>query len=272
MKLAIRLAAVMAIALVAAPTAGAAKPRAKVMTLTGQVMAAPYADGRKVVVPVLVDRLSLRRAKLRAPVGVLLLKKARSVKVRGQRARVAPALLRAGDRLRARVKVTRVVRKASYWRTPARSFKLTKRSPTFSPAELQALLGAFGKDITRLDATLIALAKYVQAGFQKQAAQLGSLATALQALEKRVKALEAGLPALESRLQAQLDALAQQFSSLGAQLTTLQAQLTALDGDVKGLEADMAAMEGQMAQLSADVTALQTSVAALCGDPLVTVC
>ena len=268
MKLSLVLAAVIAAALVAAPTAGA-----KARTLTGQVMTAPYANGKQVVVPMLLDRKSLKRAKLRTPVGVLVLKGAKKVKVVGQRARVAPALLRAGDRVRARANVTKAVRRASYWRMPARSFKLTKRSAALAPAELQALLVAFGGDIRRLDAALDAIAKYVHAGFQKLGGdlgalrgQVGSLATALQALEQRVAALEAGLPALEARMQAQLDALAQQFGTLASQLTAMQAQLAALDGDVAGLEADMAAIESQMAQLTADLAEVQTAVGALCGD------
>lgn len=272
MKLAARIAAVLVISLVVAPTAGAAQPRAKVRTLTGHIMAAPYETGAKVIVPVWLDRPSSRRAKLRTPVGVLMLKKAKKVRVRGQRARVAPALLRAGDRLRARVKVTKSVRRASYWRTPVRAFKLTKRSPTLGSAELQTLLGAFGGDLRRLNAALTGVANYVKAGFDKQAAdtdalrgQLGSLATALQSLEKRVEALEAGLPALEASMQAQLDALARDLASLRSDVSTLQTQLGALGGDV-------AALEDAVTQLNADVTALQASVGLLCGDPLITVC
>lgn len=291
MKLSVALAAMMAASLLAAPPAGAAahaKPRAKVRTLTGQVMAAPYTSGRKVVVPVLIDRASLRRAKLRAPVGVLLLKQAKTVKVRGQRVRVAPALLRAGDRLRARAKVTGTVRRASYWRMPARSFKLTKRSATLAPVELQTLLVAFGGDIRRLDAALTAIAKYVQAGFQKLGGDVGalsgelqSLASALQSLEQRVVALEAGLPALEARMQAQFDALAQDFSSLQTQVAALQTQLVGLEGDMAALEGDMAALQGDvaaiqagMAQLSADMANVQAAVGALCGSasPLDALC
>ena len=271
MKLALGLAVLLTTALVAAPTADA-----KVRTLTGQVMTAPYASGKQVVVPVLLDRKSLKRAKLRAPVGVLVLKGAKKVKVAGQRARVMPGLLRAGDKLRARAKVTKAVRRTSYWRMPVRSFKLTKRSATLAPAELQALLVAFGGDMRRLDAALNAIAKYVQNGFQKVDADLGalrgdvrSLATALSALEQRVAALEAGLPALEARMQAQLDALAQQFGALGAQLTAMQAQLAALDGDMTGLETDMAAIEAQMAQMAGDLAEVQTAVGALCNPPSV---
>lgn len=274
MKLALGLSVLMATALVAAPPAGA-----KVRTLTGQVMAAPYASGKQVVVPVLLDRKSLRRAKLRAGVGVLVLKGAKKVKVVGRRTRVAPALLRAGDRLRARARVTKGMRRAPYWRVPVRSLKLTKRSPTFSPAELQALFVAFGGDMRRLDTALDAIAKYVQAGFQKVGADMGalrgdvqSLATALTALEQRVAGLEAGLPALEARMQAQLDALAQQFGALGTQLAAMQTQLAALDGRVTGLEADMAAIESQMAQLASDLAEVQTAVSVLCGDVLITAC
>jgi polyhydroxyalkanoate synthesis regulator phasin len=271
MKLALGLAVLTATVtgLVDAPTAAA-----KARTLTGQVMTAPYASGKQVVVPVLVDRKSLKRAKLRAPVGVLLLKGAKKVKVVGQRARVAPALLRAGDKLRARAKVTKSLRRASYWRTPVRSFKVTKRAPTFSPAELQALLVAFGGDVRRLDAALDAVAKYVQAGFQKVDGDLAalrgnvqSLAAALTALEQRVAALEAGLPALEARMQAQLDALAQQFGALGTQLAAMQTQLAGLDGDVSALEADVAAIESQLAQMTADIAEIQTAMSALCNPP-----
>jgi septal ring factor EnvC (AmiA/AmiB activator) len=232
-------------------------------------------------VPVLVDAKSLRRAKLRAPVGVFLLKRAKKVKVAGQRARVAPGLLRAGDRLRARAKVTRAVRVAPYWRTPVRSFKLTRRSSTFGPAELQAQLGAFGGDLQRFQSALTGLSNYVQAGLAKQAGdtealrgQLGSLSTALQALEQRVAALEAGLPALEARMQAQLDALAQQFGSLGTQVAALQGQLAALDGDVTALDGDIAALEAATTDLNADMAAVQTAVGTLCGptSPLNALC
>src|SRR5215212_3577970 len=111
MKLAGYLVALVVVAatIFAAP-AGAARP--KVRTLNGQVMAAPYVAKRKVVVPVLLDQRSARRARLRAPAGVLILKGAKKIKVARQRAGVAPALLRSGDRFRARSKVTRAMARA----------------------------------------------------------------------------------------------------------------------------------------------------------------
>jgi prefoldin subunit 5 len=282
--------------LVGAPVADAAKskPRAKVRTLTGHVVTAPYEAGRKVVVPVLVDTRTAKRAKLAAPVGVLMLKKSKRVKVRGQRARIAPTLLRAGDELFARAKVTRRLRRAAYWRMPARVFRVTKRSATLGPVELMQLVGGFGTDLAGLETALTNLAKYVQAGFQKHGADinalradLGALNTALGALGQRVGALEAGLPALEARLQQQIDGLAgdlddlatqmaalqTQLGSLQTQLTALQAQVGTLQGDLTALQGDVAALEAAVTGLTADVAALETTMGVVCGagsvlDPL----
>ena len=285
-----KLAPVVAAALVAAaavPAPAGAAP-SKVRTLTGQVTAAPYVVKRKVVVPVLLDPRSARRAKLRAPVGALLLNRSKKVRVRGQRARVAPELLRLGDRLRSRARVGRQVRRAAYWRLAPRRFTLTKRSQALSPAELATLLGGLGTDLARLEGALGALATYVQAGFGRLDGELSAhgttvagLGTALAALEKRVAALEAGMPALEARLQQQIDSLSAGLAALGTQVSGLQTQiaalqsaLSALDGDVAGLEADLAALETSVADLTADIAALQANVDIVCGptSPLNALC
>jgi hypothetical protein len=275
--------AVLGLAVSGSPATAA---RSKVRKLDGHVMATPYISNRRVVVPVLLDQRSVRRAKLRAPVGVLLLKKAKKVMVAGQRARIAPAYLRAGDRLRARAKVAKRARRAPYWRLSVRSFKVTKRAQAMSPAELQTLFGNLAGDLGRLQVSLAALAKYVQTGFANlggdmsaMRADLATLGTALAALEKRVDDLEAGLPALEARLQSQIDSLEADLAALGTQVSGLQSQLaalqtamtalqgdvTGLEGDVAGLQGDVAALQTSVAQLTTNVAQLQTAVSALCG-------
>jgi prefoldin subunit 5 len=284
--------ALVAVAATASP-AGAAP--AKVRTLVGQVTAAPYVVKRSVVVPVLLDPKSARRAKLRAPVGVLLIKRSKKVKVRGQRARVAPDLLRAGDRLRSRARVALRARRAAYWRISPKKFTVTKRSKALSPAELAALLSGLGTDLRRLEGSLAALAGYVQAGFVDLDTKLGALGTgvaslgaALAALEKRVEELEKGLPALESRLQSQIDSLAAglaalgtQVNGLGTQIAALQSALTALQGDVDGLDADLTGLQGEIdaletsvTQLTSDLAALQANMDIVCGptSPLNALC
>jgi len=271
------------------------------------VLAAPFVAKKKVVVPVLLDQKSAKRAKLRVPAGVLMLKKGKKVKVAGQRARVAPALLRVGDRFRARSKVNRAAARAYYWRIGAKKFTLTKRSATLSPAEMIALLGGLGKDVARLDAALTSLATYVQMGFDKENAdfagvqsQLGALATALAALDKRVAAMEAGLPGMEARLQQQIDDLSgdlaalktqvgtleTQLGALQTQVGTLQTSLTSLQNEVDTLSGDVSTLKTQMATVQSGLAALQTSVSslqtavtglqgsinAICGEAIITVC
>jgi chromosome segregation ATPase len=285
LSVAVAIAALVAVASTAAPAVAAPS---KVRTLTGQVTAAPYVVKRKVVVPVLLDQKSARRAKLRAPVGVLLVKKSKKVKVRGQRQRVAPDLLRAGDRLRARAKTTREARRAAYWRMSPKKFTVTKRSTALSPAELAGLLAGLGSDLSRLEGTLTALAGVVQAGFAELDGKLDALGTsvtslgaALAALEKRVEELEKGLPALEARLQSQIDslsaglaALGTQVNGLGAQIAALQSALAALDGDVTGLQGEIDALETSVTQLTNQVAALQANMDIVCGptSPLNALC
>jgi septal ring factor EnvC (AmiA/AmiB activator) len=208
-------------------------------------------------------------------VGVLLLKKAKKVKVARQRGRVAPLLLRVGDRFRARSKVKRAAARAYYWRMGVKKFTLTKRSATLSPAEMATLLAGLGADVDRLDGALTTLAKYVQTGFAQQGAdiaglqsQLSGLTAALAALEERVAAIEAGLPALESRLQDQIDALASGLAALQTQVGTLQG----LSGDVSALKAQMAAVQSGLTALQTSVTGLQGSLTAICGEAIITVC
>ena len=260
--------------MVAAPAAAAP---AKVRTLTGQVTAAPYLVKRKVVVPVLLDQRSAKRARLTAPVGVLLLKRAQRVKVRGQRARVAPEFLRPGDRLRSRARVTKQARRTGYWRLPARRFTVTKRAAALSPAELAVLLTGLGGDLGRLESALGGLTAYVQAGFAKLdtdlgglRTNLGALATALADLEKRVEALESGMPALGT----QVSELASQLAALQTALTALQGDVGGLEGDVGGLQGDIAALEASVTQLTTDIGTLQTNVGILCGptSPLNALC
>ena len=285
MKLAVVFAALVAL-LSPVATSPAAAAKSKARTLKGQVMAAPYAAGKKVVVPVLLAQKSAKRARLRAPVGVLMLKKAKKVKVARQKARVAPALLRVGDRFRARSKVNRRAARAYYWRMGVKKFTVTKRSPTLGPAEMAALLTGMGADLARLDTGLTNLAKYVQTGFAQQGAdiaglgsQIGVLSSALAALEKRVAAIEAGLPGMEARLQSQIDALAGDLAGLQTQmdafatsLATLEDQVAGLSGDVSSLQAQMAAVQSGLAGLQTTVTGLQGSVNAICGEAIITVC
>lgn len=284
MKLTPVIAGLASVALLGAPASAHA---AKAATLKGQVVGQAYKAKKRIAVPVLLDQRSAKRARLKSPLGVLLLPK-KKVKVKGQRARVAPELLRIGDRMRARARLSRTARRAAYWRTPTRSFKVTKRSATLGAAELQALFGTLGGDLRELEAALTGLAKYVQAGFvaldgdmDALRGDLGALGTALQALEQRVAALEAGLPGLESRLQAQIDTLASDLAALGTQVgaletqvASLQSQLGALGGDISSLEDDVAALQTAVAGLATDVGELQTAVGALCGpaSPLNALC
>lgn len=264
--------------LVGAPVADAAKaPRAKVRTLTVQVAAAPYVVGKQVFIPVLVDRRATKRSRLSSPVGLFTMRMSKRVKVRGQRARIAPDMLRAGDRVRARAKVNRAARQTAYWRMKARKLRVTKRSSTLGPAELRALIDGLGKNLGSLQTAVTNLAKYVQAGFQKQGTDIASLKTglasltdSLAALEKRVAAMEAGLPGLEARLQEQIDALATDLSALKTQVNTLQTQigtlqtqLATLQTQVGALQTQLTTLEGQFATLSGDVTTLKNQMTAV---------
>lgn len=182
------IAAVLALAaLAAAPTA-----HAKTAVLKGEVTGQPWRVGTKTVVPVLLSARSAKRAKLRSPAGVLVLK-GRSV--RTPRGAIGPLRLRLADRVRTRTKIRSGHRQAPYWRIDARSLTVTKRSATLSAAELEALVAQLRSDLVALSKTLIGLATYTQNGFVKLNADITLLKAQIAALAAEIRRMGGTLPA-----------------------------------------------------------------------------
>ena len=240
MKLAAaHIAAVLALAGLAAPSAA----HAKAAVLKGEVAGQAWRVGTKTVVPVLLSARSAKRAKLRSPVGVLVLS-ARSV--RTPAGAIRPLLLRPADRVKTRAKVRAGDRRASYWRIGARSLTVTKRSPTRSAAELEALVSRLRADLAALSKALTWLATYTQNGFVKHSADIEALRREITALKAQVAALAAEIRRMGGTLPTgtiplgpggtpSVDELVKSVETVEGAVTGLGGTAGTLTGTVAGL-------------------------------------
>lgn len=270
MRIAAHVAAAVLVAALGTPSALAApakKQRAKVATLKGQVVGQPYTAGKRTAMPILLDAKSARRAKLKSRLGVLQLSAKRLKAPRGKR--IAPGLLRVGDRVRARAKVRRAARRAGYWQLSTRRLEVRKRSKTLSAAELQDLVAALRTDLAKLGQAVTGLAGYTANGFRVLTADMAALRADLNALRSDFNALAAQVAAASAQLAALEAALRAEMAALGAdlraELQDVVDDVAALNAAVAAMGAQIATLQGQVATLTSDLAALSATVAALSG-------
>jgi prefoldin subunit 5 len=237
-----------AIALYAAPSASA-----RVVVVSGHVLAPPAASGPSVSVPVLLTRGSERRLRAGTPIVRLLVRRrARVTAPRpfgSGRVRIKPGQVRAGDRFASRLLVNpAMLRRARHQRMPA--LRLTARASTLSTDELTQL-------VLSLQAQLAALTRRIDDLSAKQASDLSALQAQLAALTGRVSALETGLAQLQGAL-GQLDTeLQDRIDQLDGDVGDLAARLTAVEQDVAGLLTQVAALQGAVGTLQTDLAGVQ---------------
>ena len=258
-------AAVLIAALAACAPANAKKP-----TLSGYVIGAPYAAKKRTAVLVVLDARTARRARLESRIGELRLR-ARKVKVR-RGSRIPATRLRVNDRFKARTKVPRGARRASYWQIGLRKLTVTKRSRTLSAAELEELVAKLREDLAKLAEALAAHAQYTAGEFQavrsdmaSLRADMNALRSDLTALSAELAAVSAQLAALETALQAQIDALSDDLAGLEQQLQAVLDDVAALDSAVTALGAQLSALQTDVATLTSDLASLTATVGALSG-------
>lgn len=208
--------------LAVAPTAEA--KRAKTTVLKGTVVGAPYiASGKRTAIPVLISKQTARRARLKSPVGVLIVPRRRAVPTPD--GKVSPSRLRIGDRWRGRARITNHARRAIYTRVSMKRAVVYKRSKTLSTAELEAMIKATRADLTRLTSFVNNLSAYTQRGFRDLDGRVSALRSDVDGLMRDVSALRAELAALKSRL----DGVIASLEGISGQVTTeLQPQVTQL--------------------------------------------
>jgi hypothetical protein len=194
---------------------------AKSVGVEGHVLAPPSRAGKKLSLPVLLSRTAERRAKVGTPVVRLVVR--RGVRVSAPaasgtgRVAIAASTVRAGDRVRAGVRISRQIRrKARRQRVPmlgSRTLWVTARASALSDEELTRLVFA-------LQQQLAALSRRVDELSQRQASDSAALRAHIEVLLVRLSTLNTGLGALQSGLAA-LEA-------------DIDARLDSLEGDVDG--------------------------------------
>jgi hypothetical protein len=254
-------------ALTALATAGLLVPAAGAATLKGQVIGAPYPDGARTAVPVLLQSAIAKKAKLATPFALLSL--TRTSKAAAAGGAVALDRLRIGDGFTVKGTVPKSARKSTYPKLKASGLRLTKRGSTRSAAEL-------ADQLDQLTSYVSALGTYTVGQVVDLRSQLAGLRADLSTLSALVRAIQASIPGLPADPTNTLTTLITQVSTLQSQLTTLTTQLTTATTDIAGLAAkltgispgDLAAALTQVSQLQAlvggvNVPALNTQLATL---------
>jgi peptidoglycan hydrolase CwlO-like protein len=226
-------------------------------TLKGQVVGSPYGSGAKTAIPVVLTRTSASHAHVSSPVALVVVAASKALPAPG--GSVLPGNLRVGDSFSGAAKLSRATRRSYYPRLSLRSMKITKRSATLSPAEMQAL-------ITKLQSDLATLQTYT-------VTQVTQLHGDVSSLRNDLTGLQAGLSALQASLQAKIDSLTGQVGDLATQLTSALSQITAVGSSITTLTGDIAAIQavlgnltpGQLTTALANLATLQTTVSGLAG-------
>lgn len=126
---------------------------AATVQLKGQVVGTPYPSGTRTAIPVLFTKGSADKARLKSPLGVAIVPRAKSVKVPGGAS--LPGRLRVGDRFRAKSRVSRAARTSVYPRLTLTGLTVTQQSKTLSAEELgQLALGSLTTTVNGLTSSL----------------------------------------------------------------------------------------------------------------------
>jgi prefoldin subunit 5 len=186
--------------------------------MRGVVSGSPYGASKgQMAVPVLFSKTTARRAGLKSPVGVIILKRSQMVKVAGGSSAL-PIQLRTGDRFKGVGRVNLLQRRVFYPRIVFANAAVYFRSKELSLAELSAAVDYLRAALADLQNQLNALRASTLAGFQYLLAQLDDLRKQLEALQ--------GLASQITNLQNQINSLLTQITALQSQINGLVTQIT----------------------------------------------
>lgn len=258
--------------------------QAKAKTLDGHVIAPPSVSKKRVSVPVLLTSRAERRLRLgKAVVRVIISRRALLAAPaptgRGK-VKIRAATLRAGDRLKAAVKISRKQRKRLRKRAvPAMKVKRPRvpaRASALSTDELMRIVESLAAQLSGLSRRVDDLAAFTSYRFdymftrlQATEARLAALEVAFGQLQGSFADLLARINLLESILPdpAQIATLVTNVQSLLERVTaqetltaTLGTTVATLTGTVSTLQGQITTLQGQVTPLLTEVTSLGTRV------------
>jgi uncharacterized phage infection (PIP) family protein YhgE len=198
--------------------------------LKGQVVGSPYSADVRTAIPVLLSRVSAKRAGLSSPVGIFIVPRRKLVTTPD--GRVLPSRLRPGDRLEATARVGGQARHTPYFRLSLHNVVVKRRSKTPSNDELSAAITQLQQQMAAMQYAIVGLGNYVNAGFQALQAQIDTLRSDLATLKANVDALTKQIKDLSSALDQVKAELLKKIGDVNSDLLSridgLQAQITAL--------------------------------------------
>lgn len=204
-KLTIAVATAALAATAAAPAVADAAPK-RASALKGTVVGAPYvASSTTTAIPVLISKQTAKRARLKSPIGVLVVPRRRAV--RTTEGNVMPSALRLGDRWKGSAQISSEARRAVYSRISLKKVTVYKRSKTLSTDELETLIRETRRDLGKLSSFVTNLSTYTQNGFRDLNDRFNALRGDVDGLLRDVSALRADLTALSARLDGAIAGL-----------------------------------------------------------------
>jgi uncharacterized protein YoxC len=204
------------VAMMAAPAvASAATP------MRGVVSGSPYgASNGFMAVPVLFSKETMRGARLRSPVGVIILKRMQQVKLPGGAGYTTPANLRTGDRFKGAGSVGKLEKRAFYPRVVFPKAVVYFRSKEMSLAELSVAVEALRSALADLQRQLNDLKAGTLAGLQSLQTQINDLRKTLESLQSLTQQVN-NLASTVTSLQQTVNNLVTQVSTLTTRLGTI---------------------------------------------------
>src|SRR3954468_18082214 len=163
---------------------------AKTVEFRGVVSGSPYgASNGYMAVPVLFSKQTARNVGLKSPVGLLVVKRALSVKLPDGAPRILPVNLRSGDRFKGKVPMKSTYTKSFYPRITFSAVTVYFRSKELSTAELNEMIKKVRKDLDNLTDYVGKLTNYTTANFAAVRADIADLRAQLDALRNALSGL-----------------------------------------------------------------------------------
>ena len=259
--------------------------------LSGQVVGTPYTAGGQTAVPVLLTSNVLKRAHLASPSGVFLMSSSRPLS--STAGAIKPSALHVGDVFSATATVPRSERSAAFFRFGVKTLRVTRRTGTPTPAELQQQISSLGTYVAQIasaqnkklsdlastanwlygqSATLQGLLATLQKSLGNMSpAQIQQLVTDLTGNTQRITTLEQLVGGTDVvALKSSLDGVIAELGSVPSG-QTLQGQLNGLTGSlstVSGLLGSVPSgqtVQGQLSGLTSSLSTTNTSLGNLSG-------
>jgi hypothetical protein len=199
------------LAALAAIAALPAAAHAQSIAMRGVVSGSPYgASNGQMAIPVLFSKMTATNARLKSPVGVIILNRTQKVKL-PDGTTTLPINLRTGDRFKGVGEVGSVQRRVFYPRVVFPTATVYFRSKELSLAELSAAVDSLRKSLSGLQNQLNTLRDGSVKAFADLYKQLGDLQKALASLK-----IPAGVDL--TSIQSQIDGLTKKLNDLIASL------------------------------------------------------